>query len=66
MEKLKGYNFDNNLVITTNDEVHKDTYTVPKAFQVLIIYYKVSRHFLVYRELFQHILGSTATIFNIL
>jgi ABC-type arginine/histidine transport system permease subunit len=38
----------------------------PKSIQVFIIYYKVSRYFLIYREIFLHILGNTATFYNIL
>jgi hypothetical protein len=38
----------------------------PKSIQVFIIYYKVSRYFLINRELFLHILGSTATFYTIL
>jgi hypothetical protein len=39
----------------------------PKSIQVCIIFYKVSRYFLIYHELFLHtrILGSTATFYNI-
>jgi hypothetical protein len=41
-------------------------YNVPKAFQVFIIYYKVSRYFLTYVEILCDILGSTATSNKIL
>jgi hypothetical protein len=38
----------------------------PKSIQVFLIYYKVSRYLLTYRLLFIHILGSTATFYDIL
>jgi hypothetical protein len=41
-------------------------YTVQKAFPVYIIYYEMSRYFLIYVEIFCDILGSTATLYNIL
>jgi hypothetical protein len=39
-------------------------YTVPKAFQVFIIYYEMSRYFLIYVEIICDILGSTATLYK--